>query len=314
MLSHFLVVAQQVFTLFLLMGVGFALTKKGILTQVGVGQMASILLCVVCPCLMINALAIERTPGLTVTFATFFMAYTVPSLVFILISRLFFRREVTETRNSIWFGLGFGNTGYMGIPLLTSIYGSEGLVFSVISTISFNLLMWTYGVQTMGGKITLKKALINPATIGAAIALPLFLTGLWQPNPGHLYLPSPILTATGFLGNLNTPLAMIIVGAQMAQADLKASFLTPKLYLVSALRQLLCPALAIVMLLPFQLPPVMFCSAVILCATPVAGATGMMSQRYGQDTATASQLVTLSTLLSLITLPVTAVVAQMVIG
>lgn len=114
------------------------------------------------------------------------------------------------------------------------------------------------------------------------------------------------------MADLNSPLAMIVIGGQIAGADLAATFTQRRLYAASAIKLVAIPAALMLVLLPLRLDPMLYCATVILTATPAAGATGIFAQRFGQDTTTAAQYITLSTLLSIITLPIFAVLAQMV--
>lgn len=306
MVASFLVVAGQVVTLFLLMGVGFVLAQLGRLHTDGVAQMSYLCLYIVTPALMIKSFAVERTPGMLSQLAVFFLAYVASVGVCIVLSRSCFRGEPPERRAPMRFGLVFSNNGFMGLPLLLSILGPGAVIYGVVSAVGFNLLLWTYGVKTMGGRVTLRQVIVNPATVGLAVGLPLFLTGL--------RLPGMVSNAVNFVADLNTPLAMIVIGAQMAGADLKVSFTSLKLYGASAFRLLLGPLIPLVGLLPFHLDPVSYCACVIMCAVPTAGATGMLAQRFEKDTAVAAQMVTLTTLLSVLTLPVFAVIAQKLAG
>lgn len=306
MLSNFLVVAGQVVTLFLLMGVGFVLAQLGRLHTDGVAQMSYLVLYVVTPCVIINAFQIERVDGLEGKLLAFGGAYLVCSLICILAARFTFSKEPPERQAPMRYGLVYGNIGFMGLPLLLSILGQEAVIYGAVSMVLFNLLMWTHGVSTMGGKVTVRQALVNPATIGLVVALPLFLTG-WR-------LPAMVGNAVGFMADLNTPLAMVVIGAQMAGADLKVSFTSPKLYAAAGFRLLVSPLIPLLLLLPLHLDPMLYCACVIMGAVPVAGATGMFAQRFEKDTAVAAQMVTLSTLLSVLTLPIMAVAAQYLSG
>ena len=118
--------------------------------------------------------------------------------------------------------------------------------------------------------------------------------------------------AVGFLADLNTPLAMVVIGGQMAGADLAATFRAGRLYGAAALKLVVMPLVTIVALFPLGLDPMMYLTLVILAGCPTAGTTSMFCQMFGQDTASAAQLVTLSTLLSMVTLPMVALLAQMV--
>lgn len=306
MVTSFLVVAGQVVTLFLLVGIGFVLAQLGKLHSDGVSQMSYLVLYIVAPCLMIRSFEVERTDGMLSKLAVFFLAYVGSVGVCMFLSRFCFRDQPPDRRGPMRFGLVYSNNGFMGLPLLLSILGPHAVIYGVVSAVGFNILLWTHGVKTMGGRVTLRQALINPATIGLAVGLPLFLTG-WR-------LPETVDSAVSFVADLNTPLAMIVIGAQMAGADLKVSFTSLKLYGASAFRLLLGPLIPLVGLLPLRLDPMSYCACVIMCAVPTAGATGMFAQRFGKDTAVAAQMVTLSTLLSVITLPLFAVAAQYLAG
>lgn len=160
----------------------------------------------------------------------------------------------------------------------------------------------------IGGRkaLSLRKAFLSPGIVGLAIALVLFL--------GHITLPSPVGNAVSFLADLNSPLAMVVVGGQMASAGLLQSFKRPILYAVSAVRLVVIPGLTALCLLPLGLSPAFYCASVILAAAPVAGINSMLAQQFDKDPGTAVQIITLSTLLSIVTLPVFAALAKSVSG
>ena len=305
-IGNFFVVASQVVTLFLLMGVGFVLAQLGKLHTDGVSQMSTLVLYVVTPCLMISAFEVDRAPDMVETLGVFFVVYAVSTLLGLAVAQLCFRNEEPDRKAPLRFGMTYGNNGFMGLPLVHAILGQDAVLFGVVSAVAFNFLLWTQGAKTMGGKVGPRAILVNPATIGAVIGGFLFFSGL--------RLPSMVNNAVSFMADLNTPLAMVVIGAQMAGADLKVSFTSRKLYGAAAVRLLIAPLIPLVLLLPLRLPAMSYCACVILCAVPTAGATGMFAQRFGRDTATAAQLVTLTTLLSVITLPLFAVAAQTISG
>ena len=113
-----------------------------------------------------------------------------------------------------------------------------------------------------------------------------------------------------FLSDLNTPLAMVVIGTQLAEADLPSTFRHPRNYLVSFLRLALFPTLTALLLLPLRSSSGLYCALVLLSATPGAGTTSLFAQQFGRDTAPAAESITLSTLLSILTLPLFAVLAR----
>ncbi|MFR1051283.1 MAG: AEC family transporter [Lachnospirales bacterium] len=308
MLEHFLVVLGQVTTLFLLMGIGFFLGKTGRLSLVGTGEMSFLLMYIVTPCIIVGSFQTDWEGDTLRTLAVGTAALAVCYGVYILISLLLFRDKPADLQAPLRFGCIYGNTGFMGLPLVRAVLGEEALIFAVVSMVVFNVLCWTHGVILMGGRgaFSPKKIVLNPGVIAVAIGLPLFLL--------RLRLPGPLYNAVGFVGDLNTPLAMVVIGAQMSRADLLSTFREKELYAASAVKLLLMPAVTALLLLRLHLDPLFYSATVILAAAPTAGITSMFAERFGRDSARAAQLVSLSTLLSILTLPVVGVAAQILGG
>lgn len=300
------IVSGSVFTLFLMMAVGFFLAKKKLLTRETQSQMSSLLLKVVAPCIMIGSLQIDRTPeilgSMAAALAVFAATYALSGLVI----WFMYRGQPADTRASLRFGTMFGNVGFMGLPLITSILGEGAVIYCVLGLVVFSVANWTYGIAVMGEKVSLKKAVLNPGVIGMIIAMALFLL--------QLRLPAPILKAVNYMGDLNTPLAMVVIGGQMAGADLLATFKERRLYLAAVVKLIVMPLVVLAVLLPFSPDSVILLTVVILAGCPTAGATSMFAQMFGKDTSAAARMVTLSTLLSILTLPVIALVARLVAG
>ena len=304
MIEHALVVATQVLTLFLLMGIGFLLAKKKILTETGVSQISFLLLNIVTPCIIVDTLQTDMNPNLLLNLGYCAAACLFMFAVGIALSHLVFRKYPDDQRLPLRFGIIYNNTGYMGLPLVQAVLGDDALIYAAIAVVAFNVIAWTHGAALMGGReaISIRKALINPGTVGLAIGLPLFLLSI--------RLPSFLGSAVHTVGSLNTPLAMIVIGTYMASADLKRTFLRRDLYLASAIKLLLIPAIMLVALLPFHLDRLVYVTCVVLASAPTAGMTSLFSSRFHRDSVCGSQLVSLCTLLSILTMPVFAAVAE----
>lgn len=305
MLENFLVVTQSVLTLFLVMGVGFALVKLGILSPATLPQLSKVLLYVVTPAIMIDCFQVKRTPELDGQLLVAGMAFAGTYVLYMALGQLCFRKSPFQERGVFRFSAIYGNTGFMGLPLIGAVLGEQGLMVTVIGVGVFNVATWTHGVACIGGKenSSLKKAVLNPGIISFLIAVALFLA--------QIDLPGPVGDAVTNLANLNTPLAMLVIGAQMAGADLKGVFTNAKLYVVSALKLLAMPLITILVLLPFRLDGMIVTTLVILSGCPTAGASSLFCQMLGRDSSLAAQQVTLSTLLCIITLPLVTLVLQL---
>lgn len=304
MLEALLVVSGSVLTLFLLMAVGFGFGRWGLLSGDTLSQVSRVLLYVVTPCIMITSFEVERTPESQRQLLTTLAVMAGVYVLYMALSRFLFPREGRENQGILRVAAVYGNTGFMGLPLIQSVMGDEAMMIAVVGLAVFNIAIWTHGRALIGGRseLAVKKLALNPGILGFVVGLALFFTG-WR-------LPGPVDSAVAYLGSLNTPLAMVVIGGQMAQASLIEVFSAKKLYLVSAVKLLGIPLLTALVLLPFRRDWTMYVAAVILAGCPTAGATSLFAQSLGKDAALAARQVTLSTLLCLVTLPIMAVLAQ----
>ena len=308
MTDYLLMVSSQVGTMFLMMAAGFGLVKAGKLTPEAVPQMTNLLLTVALPCMLVDSLQIERTQALLDVMGYAFLLLAVLYVLYCLLTAPLFRRQPPATGKALRFGVLYGNVGFMGLPLIQMVLGDQAMVYGVINLIIFNLFNWSQGVVLMGGRkqISLKQAVLNPGILGIIAAMLLFFCGIT--------LPSMVGNAVNFLGSMNTPLAMVIIGAQMAQADWQAIFRNRSILLACLLKLVAMPLLTALVLYPLQPEPDLYCTLVLLAGVPTASITAMFAQRYGQDVATSAQLVTLTTLLSILTLPCCGVLAALLSG
>ena len=303
MIDRFLVVLMQVISLFILMGAGFILGKLKLLTEVGTKQVSSILVNAVTPCLVVTSLQLDWDAQILKEIGTIVLVLAGSLIVFIAASLLLFRREPEESRIVMRFGVIFSNCGYMGPRLVTAVLGSGAALIGALMIIVFNLFVFSYGIVLMGGKKAFSpKALVNPALVSMVIGVALMLL--------RIKLPSPIASAAGAIASLNSPLAMITIGAQLARADLSGIFNQLRLYKVTLVRNVIFPVIIAFLLLPLQINRTTYIAIVILLGTPVAGVTSIFSERYDRDCQLAAQMVSLTTILSIITLPLVAVLAE----
>lgn len=284
----------QTLLMLLLAGVGFILFKTGKISQEGSKSLGNILICAVLPCVIVKGFLVERTPERTTGLLISLGAATVLLGVSVLISRLFFRRDAIAA-----FGAAFSNPGFFGIPLITAALGSENVFYIAAFIGLLNLLQWTYGVSLMTGKrgaLRFSALIRAPFLIAIVIGLILFFTA----PP----LPSLLTDALGSIAGLNTPLAMFTVGVYLAQADFKQMFTRGRLYAISAVRLLIIPAVCLLLLwpIPTAWQPVKT-ALLIAAACPVGSNIAVYAHLHGKDSAYAAQSVVVSTLFSVITLP-----------
>ena len=303
--ENLLLVSEQVVVLFILMAVGAVLYKIKLINDVGVSQMTSVLFWAVTPCLLIEAFSREFDPAVAKQLGLFALWAAVFTLLGLAAGLLLFRKT-GDKRAVMSFGAAFSNCGFMGVPMASALYGEEGVMYASIFVAVFHILQWTVGYAVMSGKgMSLKKLLVNPGVIGIAISLPIFIFSL--------RLPDAIGQSVGYLADINTPLAMLIVGAQLAGSKLTQALTRPAMYAVSAVRLLLVPAAALgaLILLPSGLDTAARQTLLLELAAPTAVTTAIIARQVGSDYTLGGHTVAGTTLLSVVTMPVFATLSAM---
>ena len=215
----------------------------------------------------------------------------------ILVGTLLYRKGEDNARTVQRFAMVFSNCGFMGIPLAGAVCGEWGTLYSSIFVVIFNLFQWTYGVTLMSGqRLSVRKAFLNPCMIGLAVGLPLFLLSV--------HLPSPLESAVSMMAGLNSPLAMIVIGTHLAKADLVSTLKDTRCYFTAFMRLAAQPVviMAVILALPW-LDDNQTLTLAVMCGAPVAASCALFATKYQRDSGLASRMVALSTVLSMITLP-----------
>lgn len=297
-------VVSKVAVILILIIVGCLVTKVGMLTERGASEVTTVLIKVVTPCVIIHSF-VGSTDALDLK--TLVMAMVLPTIWLCLglgISLLAFRKEPEERQKVLRFAVIFSNTGFMGIPLVQGIVGDKGVIYASFGVVMFNLLCWTYGYSMMSGgaRLDIKTVLFNPGVIGLAVGLPIYFL--------KLQLPEVIAEPLGYIAALNTPLAMLIIGSYIAKADLHSFASDLSVYKVSALRLLAVPAILLGVLVLLRPEKDLFIATMVQGATPVAANAVLFAVQYKRDSELASKLVVVSTVLSVLTIPVMTIIAQ----
>lgn len=287
-------VSYQVVIMFLLAGIGALMFRSGKISLEGSKSIGSILVNLSLPAVIINGFLVERTPERITGLLLSALLAAVTLALAILAAWVCFRKDPMAQ-----FAAAFSNPGFFGIPIILSCL-DKGAVFYIAAYVAFlNLLQWSYGVSLLTGateNITPKRLLTAPFVIAIEIGAFFFLTGF--PVPGIL------AKAVTHLANLNTPLAMFATGVYLAQTDPKKMVRKAVLYKVSVVKLLVVPLLAMVMLA--LLPKAYFdlkLTLLIAAACPTGTNIAVYAQLHDRDFGYAVETVAVTTILSLLTLP-----------
>jgi len=298
-----LLLLKRLIIMFLFMGIGALLYKQKYITDEGSKSMGNLMIRLVLPCVILNAFLSERTPekikalGISILFAVVLLGLSM------LVSRLLFKKDPIRH-----FAGAFSNPGFFGIPLIIAVLNDQAVFYVGPFIACLNILQWTYGVATLKEekiKVNGKTIFGSPFIIAFLIGLVLFFSGIKLPG----ILTDVISTSAG----LNTPIAMLVSGVYLAKADPKAMIANGKLYAVSAARLLLIPALSAVLLslLPNQYYDLKI-SLLIAAACPVGSNVAVYAQLHNKNYVYAVETVVMSTVLSIVSIPLLFYAAQII--
>lgn len=306
-LSNFLTVGEQVLVLFLLILVGFLCNKAKLLTKEANKRISDLVVIVVAPCVIIKSFLREFNPDMLKLLLLALLIAAASHIVMFLFSYLCLRDKDEQRTRVLRFGSVFSNAGFIALPLQEALLGPDGVFFGAAYLVMFNIFAWSWGISMMSGdksKITVKKILLSPGIIGVVIGMILFVASV--------SLPTVITTTLTHISNLNTPMPMIVVGYYLAETNLLQALKDKGSYLCMGIRLIFFPLLALGILYLCGIRDAMLMSMVIAISAPVGAMTTMFSEKFGADTILSVQLVSLSTLCSMVTMPVIVALAQMI--
>lgn len=292
---------SRVTSIFLLLVVGFVAQKRRIVDSNGIKTISNFVLRVFLPFTIISSFdkSIPLSAAGDLLRAAIF-AIGIHGLA-IVISIIAYARLPNPKRKILTYITVFSNCGFMGFPVVESVFGKIGLMYSSIYVMVFNIFVWTYGISLLSEgkeekKNTWHSIFLNPGNIAFAIGFVLWIL--------PFELPETLNYAVLLLGNCTTPLSMIVVGATLANLGIKDLFSGTEVWIGSIMRLFIMPALVwmIFILIGFRNDAAKVSN--FLVAMPAAAQTVIFAERYDADVSLASRIVFISTVLSAITIPI----------
>lgn len=229
-------------------------------------------------------------------------------LLFIAISYLLLRGKNKDNISIERINASYSNCGFMGIPLALALFGSEGVLYITAIITVFNILSWTHGVFTISGdksEVSIKKIATNPTIIATLLGFLLFVF--------QIRIPGLIFNTLSYVNNIITPLAMFVAGVTIANSNILKALKNPKIYFVSALKLLIIPVILILLLYLFPCPNETAKITTIVGLSCPAATTGiMLAIKFDKNPSYSSQIFGLSTIFSIVTLPIIVFIAKAV--
>ena len=302
---------QQIVQLFLMIFMGYLIVKTGLVRDDDSKVLSKIILYLIVPCVIINAFQVDYTTdtvkGLLIAFAASVMTQVVLLIVISAAGKLLHLNEVEIA--SVYYS----NSGNLIVPIVTFILGQEWVLYGCVFMSVQLVFLWTHCKKIISREASYdwKKIILNINMISIFIGVVLFFT--------KICLPEIIGNTLASVGTMIGPASMIVTGMLFAGMNLKQIFANKRVYFITFLRLIAVPLIALVLikfsnLASFSADGNKIMLIVFLAIiTPSASTVTQMCQVYGNDSKYASAINVMTTLLSIITMPVMVMLFQMII-
>ena len=310
MIEQFSNIFTQMVILFLAMGVGYACKKANIIDEVLDKKLSSLVLNATLPCLILSSvLACDSLPEPIIMLEVIglsLLSFVILIAVAFLVT--FVLRIPDGGRGIFRFIMIFGNTGFIGYPVITAILGSQYVIYAVVYNLPFNFIVFTLGAWLIasdnptGVKVRVSpKTFVNPCNIASVCAMALAFLGVHS---------VPVIgDSLTTIGNFTTPATLLIVGSSLANLPVKRLFGGPRLFVASITRLVVTPLIIFAVMRTF-LSGWLLTMLVILAAMPVATNGTMLCYQYNGDAKTMAQGTFITTVFSLVTIPMLVILAS----
>jgi len=297
-----IVIINQMIQLFLVLAIGYVLNKIHIFDQTLNKKLTTLLLSVTTPALIINSVLSNdnRAPvnEVLLAFLVVILVFTVlPMVSYVLVKAM---RIPKKQQGLYMFMTVFSNVSFMGFPVLQAIFGDGSIFYAAIFNMGFNLVVFSLGIVMMnyGNENNVKvsiKSVLTPGVIASIIALFIYFT--------NLQFPTVIRNTFGMIGDVTTPLAMLLIGSTLANMPIKEVFNDLRIYPFTFIKQFLIPIVSFPILSFFIKDTYLLGITFVVISMPVANSAVLFATEYGGDLKLAAKAVFLTTLVSVVSIP-----------
>lgn len=291
-------VANQIFIIFLLIGLGFFIRKIKLINDGFTQGATNLIIYVTLPAMVLASMDRDFTRELALNGLIIFLLGGLMYAILSIIAFIFVKvRKINDDSKGVYlYMIIFGNVGYLGYPIMSIAFGEIGVFYAAFFNIWFNILTWTLGVKLMSkDRVSITKLLLNPGLLATLLGVVIFFLSI--------DLPSTVKTTLEMIGNTTVPLAMFVIGAFLADAKFSSTVKNKELYMASLMKLIAGPLLMVIILFSVELSSTIKAIPIVMSGMPSGVNTAIFARMFNRDYKLASQGVVLSTALSLITLP-----------
>ncbi len=293
------IILNQTLIMLILIIVGIICKKTKIITDDGNKELSKLVLTVVNPIVILMAYQTDYKPQLVKNLLIAFGLSILSYIILIVAAYLLIPQKDGRETQIERFSAIYSNCGFMGIPLVNALFGSEGIFYLTAFLTVFNLVVWTHGIILISGERNLKnivKVFYSPVIISIVLGIIMFFA--------QIRLPDIITDSLNFISNLNTPLAMIVSGVTIADTKIPKLLIKPGIYYVSFLKLILLPLILIAVFSLFNVNEQVRITVLVAASAPAAAMCTLQCIRYEKNSLYASEIFAASTILSVVTLPI----------
>lgn len=289
-------------TIFCLMLAGYILTKTGVLSADARRPLSNLLINFILPCNIITSFIMEFNQKILLDCLAILIVSFCIQIFVIFTSKYFYPGTSNSQMPVLRYGTIVSNAGFMGSPIAQGLYGDQGLLYASIYLIPMRAVMWSFGVTCFTGskgKGVIRTILTHPCIVAVFLGMILMIT--------QVQLTKGIEQTIRYAGNANTALSMIIIGNILA--EVKASeILDLKAWWFCIVRLVIIPLLVLVSCKLAGIDELVKQVSVVLAGMPAAATTAILAAKYDSDAHFAAKIVFLSTLLSMISVPLLCII------
>ena len=296
------VILMQMIQLFLVMALGYILFKVNILDEIMNKRLTTLVLSVTTPAMIIgsvlNTKVTQELNDILFVFLIGLLTYIIlPIIGFIIVKVM----RVPKSQQGLYiFMTVFSNIGFMGFPVMKAIFGNDAVFYTAIFNMIFNLFVFTIGKKIMSFGTSQKievniKSILSPGVIASLIALFVYFT--------RLQFPTVIVSTINMVGDITTPIAMMIIGSTLATIPLKEVFTEFRIYPYTLIKQIIVPIIIYPLLKLFINDSLILGVTLIMISMPVGNSAVLFANEYGGDVSLAAKNIFMTTLFSVLTIP-----------
>ena len=301
--STFAAMVQLQLQVLLLIAAGFVLTKAGTISAGGRRSLSDLLINFILPCNIITSFQMKMTGELLASCGLVLLLALAAQAIFYAVGHFGFPKESAGRLSCLRYGTLCPNAGFLGLPIIGGVFGEMGALLTSVALIPQRVVMWSAGVSlftTTDGKDVFKKVITHPCIIAVFIGFALMFSG----NPT---LPAFLQKTISGTGGCTTTVSMLVIGSILAGAK-DAGFTDKSILWFSLLRLILIPLAVFIPLKIAGVDPIVRGVVVLISGMPAGSTTAILASKYDGDAEFASRMVFVSTLASIVTLPLLCLV------